>query len=539
VNRREVLRALGLAASSLSLNRAGLAMPRIGANIEANDKLTIGCIGVGSQGLRVLLDMLRLPEVQVVAVCDVNRGSSDYLDWGPNELRNKVRTVLQDSSWGATLPGPSAGREVAQVIINAFYAKERGRSNYKGCTAYEDFRELLGKEKDLDAVIVSTPDHWHGPIAIASMRAGKHVYSQKPMAHSVWECREMARVAKETGRATQVSVFNSNSPASQQVRELLSSVGIGPVRSIDIWTKRASAFWKQGLATPTHADQIPDGLNWDMWLGPAPMRPFSRSYLPFVWRAWYDFGCGALGDMGEYGFDTISRAVGLQAADRIEASSTDLFPECYPVASSVHFNFAKTASRPEVKLNWYDGGIEPRRPPELGDDGAMGMDGEGVIYTGDSGKLMTAFMGQNPCLLFCGGKDGHASRNAREEGRAVPAGKARAGQQRQQRGRCALPGVGASVPRWSTCSRELWLRGTNCGGTAAWLHCGSYARGPGMGCRELPAHSWFRPRSGHVEAAIPQSMGDFLKWKFLALQRKLVNEAARVAAANHLNPPVS
>jgi predicted dehydrogenase len=404
VNRREVLRALGLAASSLSLNRAGLAMPRIGANIEANDKLTIGCIGVGSQGLRVLLDMLRLPEVQVVAVCDVNRGSSDYLDWGPNELRNKVRTVLQDSSWGATLPGPSAGREVAQVIINAFYAKERGRSNYKGCTAYEDFRELLGKEKDLDAVIVSTPDHWHGPIAIASMRAGKHVYSQKPMAHSVWECREMARVAKETGRATQVSVFNSNSPASQQVRELLSSVGIGPVRSIDIWTKRASAFWKQGLATPTHADQIPDGLNWDMWLGPAPTRPFSRSYLPFVWRAWYDFGCGALGDMGEYGFDTISRAVGLQAADRIEASSTDLFPECYPVASSVHFNFAKTASRPEVKLNWYDGGIEPRRPPELGDDGAMGMDGEGVIYTGDSGKLMTAFMGQNPCLLSVEGK---------------------------------------------------------------------------------------------------------------------------------------
>ncbi len=413
MNRREVLRALGLTASWLSLNRAaGLTMPRIRANVDANiganaganDKLTIGCIGVGSQGLRVLLDMLRLPEVQVVAVCDVNRGSSDYLDWGPNELRNKVRTVLQDPSWGGTLPGPSAGREVAQAIVNAFYAKERGRSNYKGCTAYEDYRELLGKEKDLDAVIVSTPDHWHGPIAIASMQAGKHVYSQKPMAHSVWECREMARVAKETGRATQVSVFNSNSQPSQQVHDLLHGGAIGPVRSIDIWTKRASAFWKQGLATPTHADPIPDGLNWDMWLGPAPMRPFSRSYLPFVWRAWYDFGCGALGDMGEYGFDTISRAVGLQAANRIEASSTDLFPECYPVASAVHFNFPKTASRPEVKLNWYDGGLEPRRPAELPDDAAMGKDGEGVIYTGDSGKLMTGFMGENPCLLSLDGK---------------------------------------------------------------------------------------------------------------------------------------
>jgi hypothetical protein len=359
---------------------------------------------VGSQGLRVLLDVLRLSEIQVVTVCDVNRGSSDYLDWGPDELKNKVRMVLQDSSWGATLPGPTAGREVAQGIVNAFYAKEHGRSAYNGCTAYEDFRELLAKEKDLDAVIVSTPDHWHAPIAIAAMRAGKHVYSQKPMAHSVWECREMVRVAKETGRATQVSIFNSNSEASMQVHDLLGKGLIGPVRSIDIWTKRASAFWKQGLPTPTQADPIPDGFNWDMWLGPAPMRPFSKSYLPFVWRAWYDFGCGALGDMGEYGFDTISRAVELQAANRIEASTTDLFPECYPVASSVHFNFAKTSSRPELDLNWYDGGIEPRRPVDLPDGEPMGTNGEGVIYTGDDGKLMTAYMGQNPRLFSKAGK---------------------------------------------------------------------------------------------------------------------------------------
>ena len=408
MNRRELLQGLGIAASTLSLSRTARAMPRIGASDNANDrasnKLTIGCIGVGSQGLRVLLDALRLAEVQVVAVCDVNRGSTDYLDWGPNELRNKVRMVLQDPSWGATLPGPTAGRNVAEGIVNAFYAKERGKPTYNGCTAYEDFRELLAKEKDLDAVIVSTPDHWHAPIAIASMRSGKHVYSQKPMAHNVWECREMARVAKETGRATQVSIFNSDSEASRQVQELLSKGVIGPVRSIDIWTKRASAFWRQGLATPTHADEIPDGLNWDMWVGPAPMRPFRRSYLPFVWRAWYDFGCGALGDMGEYGFDTISRAVGLQAAHRIQASTTELFPDSYPVASSVHFDFAKTETRSELKLNWYDGGIEPIRPVELDDTAEMGTGGEGVIYTGDGGKLMTAFMGENPRLLSADGK---------------------------------------------------------------------------------------------------------------------------------------
>jgi predicted dehydrogenase len=404
MNRRELAQGLALSAAVLSLKKSAFATLRIGARVGANDKLTIGCIGVGSQGLRVMLDVLRLPEIQVVAVCDVNRGSSDYLDWGPNELRDKVRMVLQDPSWGSKFPGPTAGRDVAQGIVNAFYSKENGKPDYKGCAAYEDFRELLSKEKDLDAVIVSTPDHWHAPIAIAAMQARKHVYSQKPMAHSVWECREMVSVAKETGRATQVSIFNSNSEASRQVHDLLNHGVIGPVRSIDIWTKRASAFWKQGLSTPTHADPIPDGLNWDMWLGPAPMRPFSRSYLPFVWRAWYDFGCGALGDMGEYGFDTISRAVGLQPANRIEASTTDLFPESYPVASSIHFNFAKTGNRAELKLNWYDGGIEPKRPAELPDDEAMGTNGEGVIYTGDNDKLMTAYMGQNPRLLSKDGK---------------------------------------------------------------------------------------------------------------------------------------
>jgi predicted dehydrogenase len=402
MNRREVVQALGMGIASTTLLRAARAMDM--DKVQPGDKLAVACIGVGSQGLRVMLDLLRLPEVQVIAVCDVNRGSSDYLDWGPNELRDKVRAVLRDPSWGEHLPGPTAGREVAKDIVNAFYAKERGIATYQGCAAFEDYRELLAKAHDLDAVIVSTPDHWHALIAIAAMRAGKHVYSQKPMAHSVWECREMARVAQETGRATQVSIFNSDSQASRQVKQILDGGAIGAVRSIDIWTKRASAFWKQGLATPTHADPVPDGLNWDLWLGPAPLRPYNRVYQPFIWRAWYDFGCGALGDMGEYGFDTISRAVALGPANRVYASTTDLYPESYPVASTVHFRFAPTFQRSEIELTWYDGGMEPARPLELADNTAMGTGGEGVIYTGERGKLMTAFMGENPRLISLDGK---------------------------------------------------------------------------------------------------------------------------------------
>jgi len=394
MDRREFLHGIGATAATLTVSAVRASAGRV----AANDKLTVASIGTGSQGLRVVLDLLRLAEVRIVAVCDVNRLSSDYLDWGPNELRNKVRTVLQDPTWGASNTGPTAGREAAQSIVNAFYSRQSGTTS-NGCAAYEDFRELLAKEKDLDAVVVSTPDHWHASIAIAAMRAGKHVYSQKPMAHNVGECREMARVAEETRRATQVSIFNSNLPASKQVHDILASGAIGAVESIDIWTKRASKFWLQGLATPTQPDPVPPGLNWNMWLGPAPFQPFSRAYLPFVWRAWYDFGCGAFGDMGEYGFDTISRAVGLQPASRIEASTTDRFPDCYPVASSVHLDFDATSARPPLRIHWFDGGIEPARPAELPASERMGEDGEGVIYHGEHGKLLTAYMGQNPRVL--------------------------------------------------------------------------------------------------------------------------------------------
>ena len=398
--RRDLIRNLGLSSAALSITSSVFARELT----RPSDKLTVACIGVGSQGLRVLLDILRLEQVQIVAVCDVNRGSSDYLEWGKDELRTKVRTVLQDPAWGAQAAGPTAGREVAQGIVNAFYAKDRGRSTFVGCHAYEDYRDLLAKEKDLDGVIVSTPDHWHAPISIAAMHAGKHVYSQKPMAHNVWEAREMPRVAKETKRATQVSIFNSDSEASRQVHDVIQSGAIGSVRSIDIWTRRASAFWKQGLPTPTQSDPITPGLNWELWLGPAGSRPFNRVYLPFVWRAWYDFGCGALGDMGEYGLDTITRAVGLGVPDRIEASTSEQFPACYPVASSVHFHFPATATRAELTLNWFDGGIKPRRPPELPADAPLSQDGEGVLYAGEKAKLLTGFMGANSRLLSPGGQ---------------------------------------------------------------------------------------------------------------------------------------
>lgn len=394
LSRRDLLRNFGLSAAALSLAPHAFARPT-----SANDKLTIACIGVGSQGLRVLLDLLRLPEVQIVAVCDCNRGSDDYIDWSGDELRKKVRAVLGNPTWGDKFKGPAAGRDVAQSIVNEFYAKARGTATANTCAAFEDFRDLLVKQHDLDAVAISTPDHWHALIAIAAMRAGKHVYSQKPMAHSVAETRRMAQVAHETRRATQVSIFNSDLPKSKAVHDLITSGIIGSVSTIDIWTRRPGGFWPQGIPTPSQVDPIPANLNWDLWLGPAPTRPFNRAYQPFIWRGWYDFGCGSLGDMGEYGIDTISRALNLGAPDRVDATTTERFPDSYPLASSVHLRFPAVGSRREIALNWLDSGLKPARPAGLPLDAPLSVEGEGVLYIGDHGKLLTGFMGESPRLL--------------------------------------------------------------------------------------------------------------------------------------------
>ncbi len=402
LSRRALLRDLGLSTAALTLAPHAFARPpRVPG---PNDKLTIACIGVGSQGLRVLLDLLRLPEVQIVAVCDCNRGSDDYIDWSGDELREKVRIVLGNPTWGDKFKGPAAGREVAQSIVNEFYSKARGTASANTCAAFEDFRDLLAKQHDLDAVAISTPDHWHALIAIAAMRAGKHVYSQKPMAHSVGETRRMAQVASETKRATQVSIFNSDLPKSRGVHDLITSGLIGDVHTVDIWTRRPGGFWPQGMPTPTEVQPVPAHLNWDLWLGPAPSRPFNRAFLNFVWRGWYDFGCGSLGDMGEYGFDTITRALRLGSPDRIGATTTERFTDSYPLASSVHLHFPASNGRRELDLNWLDSGLRPARPAELPVDLPLSVDGEGVLYTGERGKLLTGFMGESPRLLTPGGK---------------------------------------------------------------------------------------------------------------------------------------
>jgi predicted dehydrogenase len=372
-------------------------------------------IGVGAQGLRVMLHFLKEPDVQGVAVCDPNKGSADHPQWEPHEFCNSVRKLLAvESGWDWLSPdqpiqlthalkvtGGMAGREPCQQIVNAYYGAQKTSGKYAGCAAYSDFRELLEKQKDLDAVVVCTTDNLHAAVSAAAMKKRKHVFCQKPLTHTIYEARRLAEIARETGVATQIAVGNQASEDTRLLCEWIWDGAIGPVREVVNWSSRP--YWPQGIERPKEGQSVPDGLNWDLWLGPATERPFHHAYLPFVWRGWGDFGCGALGDMGSYSFDTIFRVLKLEAPLSVEASSSDRYEETYPLASIVRYNFPARGDMPPVKFTWYDGGLKPPRPEELEENRPMKVaeeeEDEGLLFVGDRGKILCSFHGGHPQLI--------------------------------------------------------------------------------------------------------------------------------------------
>jgi predicted dehydrogenase len=368
--------------------------------VPPSDKVNIAFIGVGAQGLRVMLHFLREPDVQGVAVCDVNKSGADYPQWSTHEFCNSVRKLLGvDSGWDWLSPDQPirlshslavtsgvAGREPCQKIVEGYYGTQQRSGQYHGCAAYNDFRELLEKQKDLDAVVVCTTDNLHAAVSAAAMKKRKHVFCQKPLTHTIYEARRIAEIARETGVATQIAVGNQASEATRQLCEWIWDGAIGPV-----------------LERPQATEPVPDGLDWNLWLGPAAARPYNHAYLPFVWRGFSDFGCGALGDMGSYSFDTIFRVLKLEAPDCVESSSSDRYDETYPLASIVRYSFPARGDMVPVKFNWYDGGLKPRRPDELEENRPLKGDGEeeeeGLLFTGDRGKILCTFNGGNPKII--------------------------------------------------------------------------------------------------------------------------------------------
>lgn len=264
---------------------------------------------------------------------------------------------------------------------------------------------MLEKEKGIDAVLVATPDHLHAVASMAAIKAGKHVYCEKPLTRTVREARTLTLAAREAKVATQMGNQGMAFEGNRLIKEWLGAGVIGPVREVHVWSDRPThrgkmpLWWPQGVERPTDTPAVPDHLDWDLWLGPAPWRPYHPAYVPFKWRGWWDFGSGGLGDMGIHNLAPVFDALKLGPPTRVHATSTPVFAETVPVASIVHYEFAARGDQPPVKVHWYDGGLLPERPEELEDGRPLDAE-DGIIFVGDRGKILVkGWGGENPRLL--------------------------------------------------------------------------------------------------------------------------------------------
>ncbi len=272
-------------------------------------------------------------------------------------------------------------------------------ASYPKAKRYRDYREMLAKDGgSIDAVAVSTPDHTHAVIAMAALKAGKHVFCQKPLARTLWEVRELEREsARRPRQATQMGNQGHSGEGTRQIREWVEAGAIGAVREIHYWTNRP--IWPQGIDRPTEMHHVPATLAWDLWLGPAPVRPYHPAYTPFRWRGWWDFGTGALGDIACHSMNAAFWTLGLKFPARVEVESTSLFTETAPRSSRIVYEFPALGGRPAVTVVWRDGGLVPPRPAEV-ETGALWPPHEdgGQLWIGDAGKLVAGMHGQNPRL---------------------------------------------------------------------------------------------------------------------------------------------
>jgi predicted dehydrogenase len=280
---------------------------------------------------------------------------------------------------------------------------------YPKAARYRDFRVMLEKEKTVDAVIIGTPDHSHAVIAMAAVKNGRHVYVAKPMTRTIFECRALASAARDAGVATQMSVQSCASDASCRTAEWLAAGAVGRVSEVHVWSDRP--VWPQGTRRPEETVAVPEHLDWDLWLGPAPVRPYHPAYHPFNFRGWFDFGTGALGDMACHSLHAFFKVLKLEkpagvcaavsrgrvwappeTADPQWTRSVEAaHPETFPASSIVMWDYPERDGLPPLRMYWYDGGLRPPVPPDM--DFRAAMRDDGVIFIGDKGALLTGFTG--------------------------------------------------------------------------------------------------------------------------------------------------
>ena len=328
--------------------------------IAPSDKLNIAGIGAGGKGESDLSEFAKSQFVNIVALCDVDDRQS---------------------------------------------AKSRER--FPKATYYKDFREMLAKEKNnIDACSISTPDNVHAVATLAAMQLGKHVYTQKPLTHDIYEARILAQAATKYKVVTQMGNQGGSGDGVRKAKEMVDDGMIGRVYEAHAWTNRP--VWPQGIPTPSGKFDVPKELDWNLWLGPSKWMEYNPAYLPFNWRGWWAFGTGALGDMACHIMDPIYRILPIDYPDSAECSVGIVWKEMWndsqnteacPPASIIHLNYPRKDGKGNVKVSWHDGGLLPERPDELLPGEAFGNWDGGVLLIGTKGKLLLDCYGANPRLL--------------------------------------------------------------------------------------------------------------------------------------------
>ncbi|MBI5707135.1 MAG: Gfo/Idh/MocA family oxidoreductase [Armatimonadetes bacterium] len=328
--RRDVLRTSAAGAVTLALPVFGAAQN----SPKSPQKVRFACIGVGGKGDSDTADANRLGVV--VAICDADR----------NTLANSLK-------------------------------------KYPDAKPYTDYRYMLqDMRSSIDAVTVSTPDHNHGLASAMAMMMGKHAFCQKPLTRTVWETRRLAELAIKHNLATQMGNQGTANDELRRAAMAVKNGAIGTVKEVHVWTDRAEGWWPQGVGHPM-PDVKPASVDWDAWLGPAPVRHFSNAYHPFRWRGWWDFGAGAMGDMGCHVLNLPFMALDLRDPIAFRAEVSDHNDETYPRWSIIHYEFPERNGRAALKLTWYDGGKKPSQDFVPG----VQYSGGGVIIVGSSGTL--------------------------------------------------------------------------------------------------------------------------------------------------------
>jgi predicted dehydrogenase len=415
--------------TTVAVTGAGLTIvPRhvLGRGFQApSDTVNIATVGIGGMGGS---NTRNLMSQNIVAACDV--------DYGLLERKLKdYQTELARIQGANPPPSNQRTRQVSKVQADADARRpaQNGSANLKRfveeqmpkMARYKDYREMLEKQKDIDGIVVATPDHMHAPIALAAMELGKHVYVQKPLCWSVQEARQLAQKAKDRPKVvTQMGNQGHSTDGARTGYEYITAGAIGDVREVHVWTNRPLGYWPQGIPrpaplAPANPDRplswngagvearlaaalvgnypVPDQLSWDLFLGVAPPVDYHPIYHPFNWRGWVDWGQGALGDMGAHLIDHPFWSLNLGFPTIIETISTPFNRATYPSATTTYYEFPARGSMPPVRLTWYDGGMTPPKPEEMGDERLNGEGG--ILFIGSKGKMLQDTYGLQPRLL--------------------------------------------------------------------------------------------------------------------------------------------